>query len=196
MVGTPGTIRPAVRHAVRALVGHRALVSLSGEAGIRKTVLVEWLLAAAQERGALVLVGRRYNLSETSPYGPWVALFVGYPPDAGLPTLPPRWAGARGGGEVTSQHRASGRAGKHSQRQRRAPSSCCSLIGIGPTRPASTCCTPLAGTIPSPVSVTASHGARGTDGGGRASFGQAGVIPRELDARMLARSRFHAGVPL
>lgn len=54
-----------------ALTGFGSLVLVAGEAGIGKTALAEWLLAEAQERGALVLVGRCYALAETPPYGPW-----------------------------------------------------------------------------------------------------------------------------
>ena len=61
-----------------ALVGRGGLVLLSGAAGIGKTALTEALGAEAAERGALVLTGRCYDLSETPPYGPWTELFEEY----------------------------------------------------------------------------------------------------------------------
>ncbi|MGN6809334.1 MAG: ATP-binding protein, partial [Thermomicrobiales bacterium] len=51
--------------------GRGSLVLIGGEAGIGKTVLAEALATEASERGALVLIGRCYDLSETPPYGPW-----------------------------------------------------------------------------------------------------------------------------
>ncbi len=39
-------------------------------------------------QGALVLVGRCYDRTETPPYGPWLELFAHYPADATLPSLP------------------------------------------------------------------------------------------------------------
>ena len=47
-----------------------SVVLIEGEAGIGKTALAEDLLADAQGRGALMLVGRCYALSDTPPYGP------------------------------------------------------------------------------------------------------------------------------
>ncbi len=58
-----------------ALAGQGSLVLIGGEAGIGKTALAEALCREATERGALVLIGRCYDLSETPPYGPWVELF-------------------------------------------------------------------------------------------------------------------------
>src|SRR3954454_25335931 len=54
-----------------ALAGRGSLVLVGGEAGIGKTTLAETLCAEATQQGALVLVGRCYDLSETPPYGPW-----------------------------------------------------------------------------------------------------------------------------
>src|SRR5262245_29029639 len=71
-----------------ALAGRGALVLIGGEAGIGKTALAEALLAEAVEQGALVLVGRCYDLAETPPYGPWRELFERAPRDASLPALP------------------------------------------------------------------------------------------------------------
>jgi predicted ATPase len=55
--------------------GRGSLVLIGGEAGIGKTTLAEILLAEAHARGASVLVGHCYDLSETSPYGPWREAF-------------------------------------------------------------------------------------------------------------------------
>ncbi|HEX5504280.1 MAG TPA: AAA family ATPase, partial [Thermomicrobiales bacterium] len=72
-----------------ALAGHGRLVLVGGEAGIGKTALCEALCAEAADRGALVLVGRCYDLAETPPYGPWLAVTARYPAEAaGLPPLP------------------------------------------------------------------------------------------------------------
>ena len=71
-----------------AMAGRGSLVLIGGEAGIGKTALAEWLLPEAQDQGALVLVGRCYDLSETPPYGPWRELFARAPRGEDLPTLP------------------------------------------------------------------------------------------------------------
>ena len=54
----------------RALAGRGSLILICGEAGIGKTALAEWLLAEAATQGALALVGRCYDLSETPPTVP------------------------------------------------------------------------------------------------------------------------------
>ncbi len=54
-----------------ALAGRGNLVLIGGEAGIGKTALAEALCVEAADQGALVLVGRCYDLAETPPYGPW-----------------------------------------------------------------------------------------------------------------------------
>ncbi|MGN6564786.1 MAG: ATP-binding protein [Thermomicrobiales bacterium] len=90
----------ALREALAAaLAGRGALVLISGEAGIGKTSLAEWALAEAAAQGALVLVGRCYDLSETPPYGPWREALAHVPHNAGL--LPPPDLG--GEGQVASQ---------------------------------------------------------------------------------------------
>src|SRR3712207_5296442 len=50
-----------------ALAGRGTLVLIGGEAGIGKSALAEWALTEAAGRGAFVLVGRCYDLSETPP---------------------------------------------------------------------------------------------------------------------------------
>src|SRR4051794_20925288 len=67
-----------------ALAGRGSLMLIGGEAGIGKTALAEATLAEATVQGALVLVGRCYDLAETPPYGPWIQLFGHLPVD---PTL-------------------------------------------------------------------------------------------------------------
>src|SRR3954451_15549788 len=83
--GEQGTLHDAL---AAALAGRGSLVLIGGEAGIGKTALAEWLLAEATDRGALVLVGHCYDLSETPPYGPWAeALARLTPPPDVLPAL-------------------------------------------------------------------------------------------------------------
>ncbi len=82
-----------------ALAGRGGLVLIGGEAGIGKTALAEAACREAAARGALVLVGRCYDLTETPPYGPWTELFDGCPPLRELSpllggALPPGAAGA------------------------------------------------------------------------------------------------------
>ena len=71
-----------------ALAGHGGLVLIGGEAGIGKTVLAEVALDEARAAGALVLVGRCYDLAETPPYGPFLDLLRGYVPADDLPPAP------------------------------------------------------------------------------------------------------------
>ncbi|MDQ3696175.1 MAG: AAA family ATPase [Chloroflexota bacterium] len=71
-----------------AFEGRGSLVLIAGEAGIGKTALAEVLLAGSAARGALVLVGRCYDLHETPPYGPWCEVFAKGPRDDKLPALP------------------------------------------------------------------------------------------------------------
>src|SRR5690349_21974370 len=78
-----------------ALAGRGSLVLIGGEAGIGKTALAEWALAEARQRGAIVLVGRCYDLSETPPYGPWLEALARVPDGVGL-AAPPDLAGGAG----------------------------------------------------------------------------------------------------
>ena len=79
---------------------------IGGEAGIGKTALAEALLAEARRRGARVLIGRCYDLSETPPYGPWREAFEAAPADDDLPALP----AALRPQSATARHPQSGRA--------------------------------------------------------------------------------------
>ena len=73
-----------------AIAGSGGGVLIGGAAGIGKTALVEAICREAEDAGALVLVGRCYDLMETPPYGPWRDLFarVAVARDRGLPPLP------------------------------------------------------------------------------------------------------------
>src|SRR5258707_960749 len=75
-----------------ALTGHGRLVLISGDAGIGKTALAEWLCRNAPERDTRVLTGRCFALAETPAYGPWRYLFDRYRPEDGLPPPPPALA--------------------------------------------------------------------------------------------------------
>ncbi len=76
---------------IAACAGSGGLVLIGGEAGVGKTALVETLCVGAQEHGALVLVGRCYDLSETPPYGPWTEALSQFLPASGSPpgSIPP-----------------------------------------------------------------------------------------------------------
>jgi DNA-binding CsgD family transcriptional regulator len=88
LVGRQGELA-ALRAALNdARAGRGGLVLIGGEAGIGKTTLAEAILAEASGHGALVLVGRCYDLTETPPYGPWRELFAHAPRDPPLPELP------------------------------------------------------------------------------------------------------------
>jgi DNA-binding NarL/FixJ family response regulator len=56
---------------------HGSLVLISGEAGIGKTTLVEWLADEAGDQGCLVPRGGCYDLATTPPYGPWREVIAG-----------------------------------------------------------------------------------------------------------------------
>src|SRR5262249_4048003 len=57
----------------------------------------------ATERGAFVLVGRCYDLTETPPYGPWIDLFAHYHPTETMPSHPAAFAQRGTVGHATSQ---------------------------------------------------------------------------------------------
>jgi DNA-binding CsgD family transcriptional regulator len=91
------------QHLDVAFAGRGRLVLVGGEAGIGKTALTEALGREAAERGALVLVGRCYDLSETPPYGPWVELFARYRRADDRPAPPGAFAHGTTVGAVASQ---------------------------------------------------------------------------------------------
>ncbi len=86
-----------------AIEGHGRLILIGGEAGIGKTALAEAICREASEGGALTLIGRCYDLTETPPYGPWIELFGRYQPRDGSPPLPESFARRGMVGKVTGQ---------------------------------------------------------------------------------------------
>ena len=90
-------------HLAAAIANHGSLVLLGGEAGVGKTALAETICREATGQGALVLVGRCYDLTETPPYGPWVELFGRYTSGDDSPALPAAFARRGAVGEVASQ---------------------------------------------------------------------------------------------
>ena len=93
----------------------------------------------AAERGALVLVGRCYDLGETPPYGPWAEALARA--SRAATALPDRRISAR-----ARRRRQPGGALRAGARTTSPPSprasrwSSCSTTCTGPTPPASTCC--------------------------------------------------------
>src|SRR5947209_8454816 len=88
-------------HLTAALAGRGSLVLIGGEAGIGKTALAETVCQEATEQGALVLIGRCFDLTETPAYGPWLYLFDRYQPHDTLPARPPVFAERGIVGEVS-----------------------------------------------------------------------------------------------
>jgi DNA-binding CsgD family transcriptional regulator len=88
-----GTLRA---HLDAALVGRGSLVLVGGAAGIGKTTLAEALCAEATARGASLLVGRCYDLTETPPYGPWAEVLARTPRHGDDLPDPPDLAGRSG----------------------------------------------------------------------------------------------------
>jgi DNA-binding CsgD family transcriptional regulator len=76
-----------------AVGGHGRLVLLGGEAGIGKTTLARDLTGEAVARGARLLTGACYDLTNTPPYGPWLDLFAASQRDPDLPASPAAFAG-------------------------------------------------------------------------------------------------------
>jgi DNA-binding CsgD family transcriptional regulator len=90
-------------HVTTALAERGSLVLIGGEAGIGKSALAEVLCHEAKEWGALVLVGRCYDLTETPPFGPWIDLFAHYRPSPDLPHPPTPFSERGPVGAVASQ---------------------------------------------------------------------------------------------
>ncbi len=91
-------------HLRDAVAGRGSLALISGEAGIGKTALAETVGREAALQGALVLVGRCYDLSETPPYGPWLDLFERVPTNA--PASPPDAFATRDGSVAAASQAA------------------------------------------------------------------------------------------
>ncbi len=93
------TLRDAL---AAALAGRGGLFLIGGAAGIGKTALAEAVLTEARGRGALALVGRCYDRTETPPYGLFLDLLRGYEPSDELPPAPfSPWRGiAPAGGQA------------------------------------------------------------------------------------------------
>jgi len=77
------------------LAGRGRLVLIGGEAGIGKTSLARDLVPEAVARGARVLTGACYDLTNTPPYGPWIDLFDACAHDRDLPPPPAAFADGR-----------------------------------------------------------------------------------------------------
>jgi len=88
LVGRDHELATLREHLTVSLTGRDLVVLIGGEAGIGKTTLAEALCREAMEQGALVLVGRCYDLAETPPYGPWIELFDQYRQRAAPVPLP------------------------------------------------------------------------------------------------------------
>ena len=85
-----------LREELAAVLGGRGrLVLLGGEAGIGKTTLARDLASEAAARGARVLTGACYDLTNTPPYGPWLDLFDACARDRDLPSPPAAFADGR-----------------------------------------------------------------------------------------------------
>ena len=76
---------------------------IGGEAGVGKTTLARELCQEAAERGALVLGGSCYDLSETPPYGPWSEAFSNYQPEADHPSPPAAFARTEAADVITTR---------------------------------------------------------------------------------------------
>jgi predicted ATPase len=65
-----------LRDRLAARGGRGGLVLIGGAAGTGKTALARVVCAEAADQGARVLVGRRYDRTETPPYGPWIEILA------------------------------------------------------------------------------------------------------------------------
>jgi DNA-binding CsgD family transcriptional regulator len=94
-----------LREALDAMLGgHGSLVLVSGEAGIGKTTLVEWLAREAEAEGCIVLRGGCYDLTTTPPYGPWRELRRSYASLGTDPLMPSFDSEPTAADALASQH--------------------------------------------------------------------------------------------
>ncbi|HEY8291182.1 MAG TPA: ATP-binding protein, partial [Thermomicrobiales bacterium] len=103
LVGRDRELGVLRQHRDAALAGQGSLVLIGGEAGIGKTTLAETICYQAAEHGALILVGRCFDRTETPAYGPWLYLFERYQPAHPLPAHPAAFAEPGVVGAVPSQ---------------------------------------------------------------------------------------------
>lgn len=78
-----------------AFDGLGRLVVLTGEAGIGKTALANGICEEASARGAFVLSGHCFDLTNAPPYGLWLELFDGYRLASGNPEIPVSFTGGK-----------------------------------------------------------------------------------------------------
>jgi DNA-binding CsgD family transcriptional regulator len=70
---------------------------------VGKTTIAEALCREAADRGALALVGRCYDLTDTPPYGPWTDAFHGYQTEDDLPSPLATFAQSEAAGVITTR---------------------------------------------------------------------------------------------
>jgi DNA-binding SARP family transcriptional activator/KaiC/GvpD/RAD55 family RecA-like ATPase len=93
LVGREPEVDRLHRALAAAWSGRGQLVTLIGEAGIGKTRLVTELAVDAEQRGALVLLGRSYESEQVLPFGPWVDALRAGRVMSDLAGLAPAWRG-------------------------------------------------------------------------------------------------------
>src|SRR5918995_4471042 len=103
LVGRNRELRDLRRLLDTAIDGRGQLVLLEGEAGVGKTTIAAALCREAADRGALVLVGHCYDLTDTPPYGPWTDAFGDYQPDGDLPSPPAAFARTEAADAITTR---------------------------------------------------------------------------------------------
>ena len=96
------TRRPARNSSTRRSRGTAAWCSSPARRGSARPPSPRRSAGRRRARGARVLVGRCYDLTETPPYGPWRELFAGYPWQ-----MPPPARRHRGGAAERSRTRSS-----------------------------------------------------------------------------------------
>ena len=89
LVGRERELRVLRERLTTALTGRGSLVLIGGEAGIGKTMLAATACADAERQGALVLVGRCFDLAETPPTAPGSISARATPPPPRSPRCPP-----------------------------------------------------------------------------------------------------------